>query len=343
MQGKEIGFFAAVCLLAALFTGVFYLLGYNGGTGVPVNNDGSTPLTHTIPPSSSTVKAYDTVPGTISGTEAIAEAVEPLNISIVDQRTVRLIRPVEYYELSNGSAVRIADHNPFPFTITMDLQAIGLGTNTGKTLTLYKVSFIQAPRDVLRLAGSLGVNTSSLLYNNVTETYLYGDGDLFFEYTPSTGFFRVIYKNPRRMDYRSFVENRVLSLADKTLIWRASEHLDASESVNGSPTRYSAVYTAYLNGVKTRFSIVVKLTPEKLVSGIEGVLPYSLEPLGNYSLIAPERLPALLKERIKGEVKAEDWYISKLGFTVLNITEIRLQYMLAGGGMVVPVYRFKGY
>ena len=258
----------------------------------------------------------------------------------MDQKTARLLRSVEYYELSNGSVVKITDHNLFPFTITLSLQAPG--SNSSRMLPLYRVSFISAPKDVLQLAKSLGINTSSLLYNDVTRTYLYGDENLSFEYTLSTGFFRVIYRNPHRMDYKSLVENRILSLTDRTLVWHAPRGLIVSESINGTPIEYAAIYTAYLSNVETYFSIVVKLTPEKLVSGVEGVLPCRLELLGKHSIIAPSRLPALLRERIKGEVKAEDWYISKLGFTALNITEIRLQYMPMGGGLIVPVYRFKG-
>ncbi len=324
-----------LCLLVVSLISASYFLSYNRGAWTPGNNSGSMSPTYTAPLSSPAAETAET-----TSTEAGTKTVEPLNIAIMDQKTARLLRPVEYYELGNGSVVRITDRNLFPFTITLSLQAPG--SNSSRMLPLYRVSFISAPKDVLQLARSLGINTSSLLYNDVTRTYLYSDENLSFEYTPSTGFFRVIYRNPRPMDYKSLVENRILPLTDKTLVWRASRHLMVSGSINGTPIEYTAVYTAYLNDVETYFSIVAKLTPEKLVSGLEGVLPGRLELLGKHSIIVPSRLPALLRERIKGEVETEDWYISKLGFTALNITEIRLQYMPAGGGLIAPVYRFKG-
>ena len=54
-----------------------------------------------------------------------------------------------------------------------------------------------------------------------------------------------------------------------------------------------------------------------------------------------EVIPEKLAERVRGDVEANDWYLSNLAFTKLTITNISLVYTIAPDG-ILPVYMLHG-
>lgn len=76
--------------------------------------------------------------------------------------------------------------------------------------------------------------------------------------------------------------------------------------------------------------------------GVEGVIPLRVEEVGLYKLIPLSSLPELLSERVSGKVSSRDWYITKLGFTSLTVSSVRLTYKVTPEGLLVPVYVFEG-
>jgi hypothetical protein len=114
---------------------------------------------------------------------------EPLKVALTRSDTVRRLRPIEYYQLDNGTVVRVELYNPFPFEIKLAGNVSSEALNG--SLIVYRVYFASSPGEVVRVAMGLGVETSNYQYNEATSTYIFNDGNVVFEYTVTTGFFRL--------------------------------------------------------------------------------------------------------------------------------------------------------
>ncbi len=264
---------------------------------------------------------------------------EPLNLSILDPNINNVNRPIEYYELSDGTILEIEDRNPFPFTIEISSnEEIAVPNSIG----VYKVELYNDTSEVMELLSELGASQQGIEYNQLTGTYLYSDNMIRIEYSPGSGFFRIIPVNNSGFDYNDFVSNRLLNMYPDNIVFK--REYKPSSSVNGHNTQYSVVYTGYLDGIPTPLKIIVILGEDnRTVHEIQGLIVKRLIPLDEYNTIPIDLLPELLHERVSGEYSSNDWYISKLGFTQLTINNIDLTYIIVTGKeMLVPVYKFSG-
>lgn len=304
-----------------------------------------------IIPSSSWLRS-DKLVNTISE----SREVKPLNISLISDEQVKILRPYKYYVLNNGSTIMVKDHNPFPFKI-------GLGeindTSKHSMLPIYRIKYPEKPGEVIKIIKALlNINASSLKYDELTKTFIYVDTGhgIRFEYHAGgmlKGFFRIVFEQPRTINDESFIK-RVETLTDNKLTYKplsktpllnitlipTTKHSKSESMIR----EYSLAYIGYLNDLPTPLGVLFKYNRDGKVVEIEGTLPAEIETLSQHSLIPVKQVCKLLSERVSGKVKANDWYISEIGFTELNITSIRLEYYrtLTQEPLLVPVYYFTG-
>ncbi len=135
---------------------------------------------------------------------------EPLKVALTRSDTVRRLRPIEYYQLDNGTVVRVESYNPFPFEIRLAGNVSSEALNG--SLIVYRVYFASSLGEVVRIAMGLGVETSNYQYNEATSTYIFNDVNVVFEYTVTTEFFRLAYRSPQEFNPDEFMANRVMPL-----------------------------------------------------------------------------------------------------------------------------------
>lgn len=270
-------------------------------------------------------------------------APEPLKIALIESGSTRFLRPIEYYRLENGTIVKVERYNPFPFKITL-ASNVSLDLHAD-SLAVYRVYFASTPEEVVKIASRLlGIQPSSYEYNDDTSTYIIrtGGGSVVLEYTATTGFFRITYMNPQDLNPDDFMAKRVKPLVAPQFTYEAKAGIKPSKTIGSTTLERSKVYIWILDGIPTTSKIVFKLDENERIVGIEGVIPLSVEEVGVYNLISLNMIPQLLSERVSGKINSSDWYITKLGFTSLTITSIKLVYKVTPENYLVPVYSFEG-
>ncbi|WP_202320667.1 hypothetical protein [Archaeoglobus neptunius] len=240
--------------------------------------------------------------------------------NLIDPEKTAILRPVVYYNLPNGSVIEVKDKNPFPFTIELVENVKNL--KVPETIEVYSYEVYQKPDEVFRMAKSFGVSADKLYYNKVTKAYLYNDDKLNFEYYASTGYFRVIFKTPR----------------EATTFLKSSGLLDYE--YKEIKKEHGTFFARTFNGFSSNIGVFVKFDKAG-VRSVEGLLLKDVQPKGRYKVLPVVDIPEKLAERVKGDVKADDWYLSNIAFTKLTITNVSLVYTITPDG-ILPVYRLHG-
>ncbi|ADI31872.1 hypothetical protein [Staphylothermus hellenicus] len=304
---------------------------------------------------------------TISNTISREESVEPSNITLIDYRLINILGTYKYYVLSNGSTIAVPPPpHPDPFPFKIELRNVNRSV-IHKKLPVYKLEYPEEPDEVMKVARTLlslfGVEVSSLEFNNVTKAFLYSNpeqGIRLFEYYIGTdkGFFRIIFENPRIVNYTLFME-RVRLIVDDKITYKSSiiekpytwtETIVPAASAKPAESQaiaYAIIYKGFLKDMPVPYaitSVLFKCDGEGKVLEIEGTLPKKIIEIGSYPVIPIEQICKLLTERVSGKIKAGDWYISYVGFTKLTITNITLEYYetMTTEKYLVPIYRFTG-
>lgn len=239
---------------------------------------------------------------------------------LFDSGKTAILRPVIYYNLPNGSVIEVRDSNPFPFTI--ELASGGLGINApSKSLEVYTYETYKKPEEIKVIAKSFGASLDKLYYNEITHAYLYNDEKLSFEYYPNTGYLRILFKNSSLE--KASILNGLLNYSYQKI------------EKNGR-----VFYARNFDGLSSNVGLLVK-SDEKGIRSIEGILLKSVKLKGKYELIPIDRIPEMLEKRVKGDLKADDWYLSNIAFTKLTLTNVSLMYTITPDG-ILPVYWFEG-
>ncbi|NPA98950.1 MAG: hypothetical protein GXO43_06175 [Crenarchaeota archaeon] len=261
---------------------------------------------------------------------------EPLNISLIDNNYTKIFRPIEYYQLSNGTIIKITDRNPFPFTIVIShVDSPGI-----KKLGVYKLVTYSDTRSVFAIASELGLDVNHIRFNEVTDTYIYNDDQVQLEYDPTRGFIRIIYKQPL-VEYKSIIDDSLLRLYPDNIEFL--HDIKPIKEVNGQPAEYAMVYTGYVEGVPSPIKIIAIFSRDNSsIREIQGLIVKNITKISDNDVIPPDDIPRLLSERVSGKITARDWYLSRLGFTSLTITDLELSYTVAPNGLLVPIYKLHG-
>jgi hypothetical protein len=246
-----------------------------------------------------------------------SESGSSTQFQLIDPEKTAILRPVVYYNLPNGSVIEVKDKNPFPFTIEL---AADFEDKLPETIKVYGYEIYRKSEEVFRIAKSFGVPADKLYYNEITQAYLYHDDSMSFEYYTSTGYFRVVFKAPK-------AENAsVFGLLDY-------EHREIKKSGG-------VFFARTFDGYSSNIGVLVK-SDESGVKSIEGLLLKDVKSKGMYRVLPLRAIPEKLAERVRGDVKANDWYLSNIAFTKLTITNISLIYTITPDG-ILPVYELHG-
>ncbi len=275
--------------------------------------------------------------------------VEPINFSLFDPGRVYRIAPMVKYELGDGTVITVYRRNPFEFSIVADING---SLSLPSRLTVYKIDVRRSDIEVFDMASSLGVDTDRLFYNNVTETYLFHNDTCVFEYTVRSGFIRL------KLNTRSSIGNNAGFPPDNVLIDRALTFLKSHNlfylkdyevrvgdyyKVGNKVLIKAVVFRAKLDGIRVgNLGLTVLVGPKGNVIGVEGIMPLSIEKVGEYPVKSLSELLGELRKKIANGDPMTDWYISWLAFTKLIINDIRVQYHVAAGNYIVPVFVFDG-
>lgn len=213
------------------------------------------------------------------------------------------------------------DKNPFPFTIELAENVKNLALP--ETIEVYGYEIYQKPDEVFRIAKSFGVPADKLCYNEVTHAYLYHDDRPSFEYYTSTGYFRVVFQTPKAEKATALLKNfGVLNYNYREI---KKEH--------------GTFFARTFNGYPSNIGVFVRF--DKGIRSVEGLLLKDVQSKGSYKVLPVKDIPERLAERVKGNVKADDWYLSNIAFTKLTITNISLVYTITPDG-ILPVYMLHG-
>ncbi len=240
---------------------------------------------------------------------------------LIDSEKVSVLRPVIYYNLPNGSVLEVKDKNPFPFEIELAENVKNL--SLPETIEVYGYEIYQKPDEVFRIAKSFGVPADKLCYNEVTHAYLYHDDRLSFEYYTPTGYFRVVFQTPKAEKATALLKNFGVLNYDYREIKR--EH--------------GTFFARTFNGYPSNIGVFVRF--DKGIRSVEGLLLKDVQSKGSYKVLPVKDIPEKLAERVKGNVKVDDWYLSNIAFTKLTITNISLVYTITPDS-ILPVYTLHG-
>ncbi len=271
------------------------------------------------------------------------------NISLLDPNKIYRLAPMVKYKLSNGTVITVYKRNPFNFSIIVDVNS---SQKPPSRLTVYKVNVRRNESEIFKLAARIGVDAKRLFYNNVTGTYLFHNNTCTFEYTVRNGFLRSKLNNEIKDNGNtSFPSDDVL--INKALEFLRSNGLFSFKDYDVKVGDYykkddrvlikAVVFQAKFNGIRAgNLGLMVLLDQRGSIIGFEGIIPLSIEKIGEYPVIPLDDIPVILKKKIANGDPMRDWYISWLAFTKLYIKDIRLQYYMTFDGYLVPIYVFKG-
>ncbi|WP_223209006.1 MULTISPECIES: hypothetical protein [Pyrococcus] len=263
------------------------------------------------------------------------------SFELYDPEKVRVVLPVVYYKLENGSIIRIHEKNPFPFSIKLSVRK----ATFPNSLTVYKIEKYKNPEKIFQIASKFGISPDKLYYNNITGAYLYHDSNITFEYETKTGFIRVVFKSPISSNLNGNITERALNfLKARGLLYMQNytiKVVDYRKLNNSSSLKAVIVKPKLETFVVDNLGFAIVLEGDKIIR-IEGVLPQKIVPIGRYEIkTIPESIKELEEKLRRGE-PMRDWYISWMAFTEMNIQNITLTYRLNSEGYIVPVYNMHG-
>ncbi len=262
--------------------------------------------------------------------------IEPLNITLLPTNNSSILTPYEYYKLSNGSIIRVADKNPFPFKIEI---VKGLDVPGRDKLNIYRVYYYNIS-EINPIVNDLIKDAKCNYLMMLPGVIVCKNETVSFEYREGTGFFRIVYDNVSVSDYKSFIEENLLRLYPENISF--TNHYNAVKEIDGKPVNNAIIYRGSIDDIPTELKIIVVLDENASIKEIQGILVKRVEKVSRNKVIPVGELPRLLTERVSGERLSKDWYMSRIGFTFLHINNVELEYVRVQDNLLVPVYKFHG-